>query len=159
MTSNTDTVLTQHYTPFDYNPPLLFAKICCGGISMPPSPIHGKYNKGRTLRLQPTRARLEPTVPPYIESKYLLASNTLSKGYNYTPRCNLKDLRKYTGQRKRWISILSWYPLMAWCTYPRNETLVHQQLSLHQPHHHHPSQCPLKQFFCFRDVTCSIYYV
>ena len=29
---------------------------------------------------------------------------------------------------------------MVWCTYPRNETLVHQQLSLHQLHHSHPSQ-------------------
>ena len=29
---------------------------------------------------------------------------------------------------------------MAWCTYPMNETLVHQQLSLHQLHHRHPSQ-------------------
>ena len=29
---------------------------------------------------------------------------------------------------------------VAWCTYPRNETLVHQQLSLHQLHHHSNSQ-------------------
>ena len=30
--------------------------------------------------------------------------------------------------------------LMAWYTYPRNETLVHQQLSLHQLHHCYHSQ-------------------
>ena len=34
---------------------------------------------------------------------------------------------------------------MAWCTYARNETLVHQQLYVHQLHHPHPSQRLLKQ--------------
>ena len=38
----TVTVLTQHYTPFNYKPSLLFAKICCGGIFIsnyaPPRP-------------------------------------------------------------------------------------------------------------------------
>ena len=26
------TVLTRNYAPFNYKPPSLFAKICCGGI-------------------------------------------------------------------------------------------------------------------------------
>ena len=38
----------------------------------------------------------------------------------------------------------------AWCTYPRNETLVHQQFSLHQLHHGHPSQQLPKRFSCLR---------
>ena len=46
--------------------------------------------------------------------------------------------------------------VMAWCTYPRNKTLVHQQLSLHQLHHCHPSQVLPK---CLCDVTRSLYYV
>ena len=37
-------------------------------------------------------------------------------------------------------SNLSWYSLMSWYTYPRNETLVHQQLSLHQLHHPHSTE-------------------
>ena len=36
-------------------------------------------NLGRTLRLQQTRGRLKLTVPPYIESSYLLASNSPAK--------------------------------------------------------------------------------
>ena len=36
---------------------------------------------------------------------------------------------------------------------PKNGTLVHQQLSLHQPHHPHPSQRLTKRFFFLRDVT------
>ena len=47
---------------------------------MPPLAIHGKFNKNeRTLWLRWTRGRLELTVPPYIESSYLLASNTPTK--------------------------------------------------------------------------------
>ena len=46
---------------------------------------------------------------------------------------------------------------MAWCTYPGNETLVHQQLSLHQLHHPHPSQRLMKWFFLLHNVTRSIY--
>ena len=46
---------------------------------------------------------------------------------------------------------------MSWCTYPRNETLVHLQFSLHQLHHLHPSRQLPKQFFGLRDVTRSIY--
>ena len=38
-----------------------------------------------------------------------------------------------------------------------NETLVHQQLSLHQLHHCHPSQRLTKRFFRLRDVTRSLY--
>ena len=57
--------------PSIISPHLLFAKICCGGIFMPPSPIHEKLNKNRrTLWLWRTRGRLELTVPPYIESSY-----------------------------------------------------------------------------------------
>ena len=45
-----------------------------------PSAIHRKFNKnGRTLHLQRTRERLELTIPPYIESSYLLASGTPTK--------------------------------------------------------------------------------
>ena len=44
---------------------------------------------------------------------------------------------------------------MAWYTYPRNETLVHQQLYLHQLHHCHPSQRLPKQSFRLRDITCT----
>ena len=39
----------------------------------------------------------------------------------------------------------------------RNETLVYQQLSLHQLHHPHPSQRLTKRFFLLRDITRSIY--
>ena len=46
---------------------------------------------------------------------------------------------------------------MPWCTYPGNETLVHQQLSLHQLHHPHPSQRLMKWFFLLHNVTRSIY--
>ena len=46
---------------------------------------------------------------------------------------------------------------MAWCTYPRNETLVHQQFSLHQLHHCHPSQRLRKRFSHLHDVIRSIY--
>ena len=60
---------------------------------------------------------------------------------------------------QRWTSNLSRYSLMAWCTYPMNETLVHQQLSLHQLHHCQPSQRLRKRYFRLRDVTRSIYYV
>ena len=44
---------------------------------MPTSAIHGKFNKNerRILRLRQMR-RLELTVRPYIESSYLLASDT-----------------------------------------------------------------------------------
>ena len=43
----------------------------------PPSAIHGNFNsKGGTLRLRRTREMLELTVPPYVESSYLLASDT-----------------------------------------------------------------------------------
>ena len=45
---------------------------------------------------------------------------------------------------------------MTWCTYHRNETLVHQQLTLHQLHHCHPSQWLRKRFFRLRDVTFNI---
>ena len=41
------------------------------------SAIHGKFDKnGRTLRLRHTRGRLELTIPPCIQSSYLLAGNT-----------------------------------------------------------------------------------
>ena len=44
------------------------------------STIHRKFNKnGRTLRLRRTRGRLELTVPPNMESSYLLASDTLTE--------------------------------------------------------------------------------
>ena len=42
-------------------------------------------------------------------------------------------------------------------TYLRNETSMHQQLSLHQLHHHHPSQRFPKRFFLLPDITRSIY--
>ena len=47
-----------------------------------------------------------------------------------------------------WISNLSEYWWLPWCTYPRNETLVHQRPSLHQLHHPHPhpSQWLQKKF-------------
>ena len=45
---------------------------------------------------------------------------------------------------------------MAWCTYPMNETLMHQQLSLHQLHYCHLSQWLTKWFFRLRDVTFNI---
>ena len=79
-----NTVLTRHYSPFYYKPPLT---ICNDLLQryiylqfMPSSAIHGKFNeRGRTLRLWQTRGRLELTVPPYIQSSYLLASNTPNK--------------------------------------------------------------------------------
>ena len=37
-----------------------------------------------------------------------------------------------------------------------NKALVHQQLSLHQLHHYHPSQRLPKRLFRLRDVTRSI---
>ena len=71
--SPSHTVLIRHYFPFDYKPSLT---ICINLLQryqfMPPSAIHGKFNKnGRTLRLQRTRGRLEHIAPPYIESSYL----------------------------------------------------------------------------------------
>ena len=46
----------------------------------PPSAIHEKFNKNeRTLRLRWMRGRLELTVPPCIESSYLLASDIPTK--------------------------------------------------------------------------------
>ena len=48
---------------------------------------------------------------------------------------------------------------MARCTYSRNETLVHQQFSLHQLHHPHLSQRLTKPFFLLRDVTRSIHKI
>ena len=64
--------------PFNYKPPLT---ICINSQRRyiylqctPPSAIHGKFNKNRRiLRLQQTREGLELTVPPCIESSYLLA--------------------------------------------------------------------------------------
>ena len=41
---------------------------------------------------------------------------------------------------------------LSWCTYPMNETLIHQQLSLYQLHYCHPSQRRSKWFFHLRDV-------
>ena len=46
---------------------------------MPPSAIHGKFNKNRTLRLRRARGRLELTDPPYIESSCLQASDAPTK--------------------------------------------------------------------------------
>ena len=48
---------------------------------MPPLTIHGKFNntKLRTEELRQMRGRLELTVPPCIESSYLLASDTPTK--------------------------------------------------------------------------------
>ena len=73
------TILTRHYALFDYNPPLT---ICINRRYIyfqftPPSAIHKK--NGRTLWLQQTRGRLVLTIPPYMESSYLLASDTLTK--------------------------------------------------------------------------------
>ena len=69
---------------------------------------------------------------------------------------NINNITQYH-QRKRWTSNLSWYSLIAWCIYPRTETLVYQQLSLHQLQYHHPSQRLPKRFFRLHDVTRSIY--
>ena len=46
---------------------------------MPALAIHKKKKNGRTLQLQQMRGRLELTVPPYIESSYLLTSDTPTK--------------------------------------------------------------------------------
>ena len=46
---------------------------------------------------------------------------------------------------------------VAWCTYPINETLVHQQLSLHQPHNRHPPQRLPKRFFAYVTLQFTIY--
>ena len=47
-----------------------------------------------------------------------------------------------------WVSNLSEYWLLPWCTYPTDETLVHQRPSIHQLHHPHPhpSQWLQKKF-------------
>ena len=65
-------------------PPYYFQKfaveIYLSPIYAPPSAIHGKFDKnGRTLQLRQTRGRLELTVPPCIESSYLLGSDTPTK--------------------------------------------------------------------------------
>ena len=58
------TVLTRHYTPFDYKPPPYYlqqfvVEVYLSQIYVPPSAIHGKFNKnGRTLRLRWMRERL-----------------------------------------------------------------------------------------------------
>ena len=67
------------------------------------------------------------------------------------PKMQLKG----PGQRKHWTSNLSWYSLMAWCTYPKNETLVHKQHSLHQLHHHYPSQ-RLRSDFTFNTYVIQV---
>ena len=40
---------------------------------------------------------------------------------------------------------------------PMNDTLVHQQLSLHHLHYFHPSERLPKRFFPLRDVTFALY--
>ena len=75
---------TRHYAPFDHNPPLLFAKICCGGICISNLCSSWPYMENlqeerKTLWLWRTRGRLELTIPPYIESSNLLASDTPTK--------------------------------------------------------------------------------
>ena len=71
---------TLHPLPI-ISPPYYLHKFA---VQVYPSPIygplgHGKSNNGRTLRLRRARGRLKLTVPPYIESSYLLASDTLTK--------------------------------------------------------------------------------
>ena len=60
---------------------ILFAQICCGSMFIsnvhPPQPYINKNR--RTLQLSRTRGRLELTIPPYIESRYLLANDALTK--------------------------------------------------------------------------------
>ena len=81
LSVNLHTVLTRHYAPFNYKPPLT---ICINLLwryiylqFTPPLAIHGKSNKnGKTLQLRRMRGRLELTVPTYTESSYLLASDT-----------------------------------------------------------------------------------
>ena len=78
------TVLTRHYAPFNYKPPItIFVNLLWRYIYLqftPPSTVHGKFiQDGRTLLLRRTRGRLELTVPPYEESSYLLASDTSTK--------------------------------------------------------------------------------
>ena len=47
---------------------------------------------------------------------------------------------QYIGQRKGWTSNLTGYLLASRWTYPRNETFIHQQTSVHQLHHLRPLQ-------------------
>ena len=77
-------IFTRYYTPFDYkHPHTICKKLLWKYIYlqfMPPWPhmeyliIHNK--NGRILRLRWMRGRLGLTVTPYIESSYLLASDT-----------------------------------------------------------------------------------
>ena len=142
-------------------------RCCLSGCSYK----HGmKYNQNQvTLSYTLLYINIIVRLPKYHNpAKFILHKKTqwLNNSQSHTPRCEIKDPRninninnisQYTGQRKRWTSSLSWYSLMAWCTYPRNETLVHQQLFLHELHHPHPSQQLTKQFFLLHDVTRSIY--
>ena len=77
-----------------------------------------------------------------------------------TPKCNLKDTCNIIYNILYYAGPLSWIHrpeealgiqselifVNGIVTYPRNETLVHQQLSLHQLHPH-PSQRLTKRFF------------
>ena len=82
---------------------------------------------------------------------------------HYTPRCEIKDLRNINN-----ISNLIHRPeevldiqseLIFVTSMPRSETLVHQQLSLHQLHHPHPAQQLTKQFFLLHMyVTSHVQY-
>ena len=69
-------------------------------------------------------------------AQVLLHAKMRNKGpaqYKLHPKMRNKgstsfNISYYTGQRKDWISNLIAYWLVQWCTYPKNETLVHQQV-------------------------------
>ena len=83
----------------------------------------------------------------------------------YTPRFEIKDLRNLNNANKLHspeVALDIQSELIFINGMPRNETLVHQQLSLHQLHHPHPSQRLLKAIFplmwclTFNICTCKI---
>ena len=80
---NHSTILTRNYAPFDYKAPFTICKNLLQRYIyihfMPPLTIHNYHKNGRSLPLQQLRGRLELTLPPYVESSYLLASDTPTK--------------------------------------------------------------------------------
>ena len=67
-----------------------------------------------------------------------------------------KNITQVNTQSRGSVGHLTGYSLIALSTYPRNETLVHQQLFLHQLHNPHPSQRLQNRFPRLRDVTRSM---
>ena len=90
-----------------------------------------------------------------------------SSGGSYTTRCGFTQYvqhilwsvyytMQYIGQRKGWTSNLTGYLLASRWTYPRNETFIHQQASVHQQHHPRPLQKGFPRTYTMRSICLHI---